>query len=120
MMAKAAREKHVVLAAVAHPDDIKFTMAGTLLRLKEAGAEIHMWNLANGSCGTVTYEKNDIIRMRWEEAKAAAEMAGAKIYPPIADDLAIFYDQSLLAHVAATIRQIKPTIVLTHSPQDYM
>jgi LmbE family N-acetylglucosaminyl deacetylase len=119
-MAKAAREKQIVLAAVAHPDDIEFMMAGTLLRLKQAGAEIHMWNLANGCCGTATHEKNDIIRMRWEEAKAAAEVAGATMHPPVADDLAIFFEQSLLSHVAATIRQIKPTIVLTHSPQDYM
>ena len=37
----------VVLAAAAHPDDIEFMMAGTLLLLKRAGAEIHMWNLAN-------------------------------------------------------------------------
>ena len=29
--------KPVVLAAVAHPDDIEFMMAGTLLLLKRAG-----------------------------------------------------------------------------------
>lgn len=32
----------VVLAAAAHPDDIEFMMAGTLLRLKDAGAQIHL------------------------------------------------------------------------------
>jgi LmbE family N-acetylglucosaminyl deacetylase len=41
-----------VLAAAAHPDDIEFMMAGTLLRLKDAGCEIHLWNLANGCCGS--------------------------------------------------------------------
>ncbi|HYF48027.1 MAG TPA: PIG-L family deacetylase [Planctomycetota bacterium] len=118
-MAK-SKAKHVVLAAVAHPDDIEFMMAGTLLRLKQAGAEIHMWNLANGSCGTATHDKEEIIRLRWEEAKDAAAIAGATMHPPVADDLAIFYEPSLLSHVAATVRQVKPTIVLTHSPQDYM
>jgi LmbE family N-acetylglucosaminyl deacetylase len=41
-----------VLAAAAHPDDIEFMMAGTLLRLKDAGCEIHLWNLANGCYGS--------------------------------------------------------------------
>ena len=44
--------KPVVLAAVAHPDDIEFTMAGTLLRLRDRGWQIHYMNIANGSCGT--------------------------------------------------------------------
>ena len=38
----------VALASAAHPDDIEFMMAGTLLLLKETGAEIHMWNLSIG------------------------------------------------------------------------
>src|SRR5438105_5218145 len=112
--------KLVALAAVAHPDDIEFMMAGTLLLLKEAGAEIHMWNLANGGCGTVTYSYEDIIRMRWEEAQAAAKVAGATMHPPLVDDLAIVYSPELLARVTAVIRQIQPTIILTQSPQDYM
>mgnify|MGYP000867140096 CR=1 FL=1 len=45
-------DRTVVLAAVAHPDDIEFMMAGTLFLLKQAGAEIHLWNLANGCCGS--------------------------------------------------------------------
>lgn len=112
--------KPVVLAAVAHPDDIEFMMAGTLLRLKEAGAEIHMWNLANGSCGTVRHSKQQIIRLRAQEAREAAEIAGAIAHAPLFDDLAIFYDASSLARVAGVVRKIRPTIVLTHSPQDYM
>lgn len=118
-MAKSS-DKPVVLAAVAHPDDIEFMMAGTLLRLKEAGAELHMWNLANGSCGTATHDKDQIIRMRWEEAQNAAAVAGATMHPPLADDIGIYYDASLLTHVAAVIRTVQPTIILTHSPHDYM
>ena len=110
----------VVLAAAAHPDDIEFMMAGTLLRLKDAGAEIHMWNLANGHCGTARYSREDIIRMRAEEAEASAQLAGAVSHTPLFDDLDIFYDRPSLARVAAVVRDIRPTIILTHSPQDYM
>ena len=41
------------LAVAAHPDDIEFYMAGTLLLLKKAGCEIHYMTVANGSCGSI-------------------------------------------------------------------
>ena len=110
----------VVLAAAAHPDDIEFMMAGTLLLLKDAGAEIHMWNLANGHCGTARDAREEIIRRRAGEAEASARLAGAVSHPPLFDDLGIFYDRPSLARVSAVVREIRPTIVLTQSPQDYM
>ena len=112
--------KAVALAVCAHPDDIEFMMAGTLLQLKRAGAEIHMWNLLTGSCGTVQYSKEEIVRLRGQEARDAAAVAGATIHAPIRDDLEIFYDHATLQLVASVIREVQPTIVLTHSPQDYM
>ena len=108
------------MAIGAHPDDIEFMMAGTLLRLKDAGAAIHMWNLANGSCGTAVHPKDEIVRLRAAEAQASAELAGATIHPALADDLAIFYETGLLARVAAVLREVKPDILLIPSPQDYM
>ncbi len=110
----------VVLAAVAHPDDIEFMMAGTLLLLKQAGAEIHMWNVANGHCGTARLSREEIIRVRGAEAEASARLAGATIHPPLFDDLEIFYDRASLARVGAVVRDVRPTIILTQSPQDYM
>ena len=110
----------VVLAIGAHPDDIEFMMAGTLLLLGQEGAELHMWNLANGSCGTAHHSKEEIIRLRHEEAHAAGEVAGATVYPPIADDLMLFYEEESLRRVAARVRQIQPDIMLVPSPQDYM
>ena len=109
-----------VLAAVAHPDDIEFMMAGTLFLLREAGAELHLWNLANGSCGTVRHPRHEIIRLRRQEAADAARVAEAALHSPLFDDLDIFYDRPSLARVAAVVREIQPTIILTHSPQDYM
>ena len=113
-------DRIVALAAAAHPDDIEFMMAGTLLRLKDAGAEIHMWNLANGCCGTATLDKAEITRTRWQEAQASARVAGAVMHPPIADDLGLFFEPRLLASAAAVIRDIKPNIMLVPSPEDYM
>jgi LmbE family N-acetylglucosaminyl deacetylase len=110
----------VALAVVAHPDDVEFSMAGTLLALQAAGAEIHLWNLANGCYGTVRYSKAEITRIRWREAQAAAKIGGATAHRPLFDDLSIFYDAPSLARVAAGLRAIRPTIVLTHPLADYM
>jgi len=120
MSASAQAHPVVVLAAAAHPDDIEFMMAGTLLRLKDAGAEIHMWNLANGHCGTARHAREEIIRLRAGEVAASAKLAGAISHPPLFDDLAIFYDQPSLARVGAVVRAIRPAIILTQAPQDYM
>lgn len=110
----------IVLAAASHPDDIEFMMAGTLLRLKDAVCEIHLWNLANGCCGSNTLFRGEIAARRWSEAEASASLAGGIAHPPLFNDLEIFYDANSLARVAAVIREIQPDIILTQSPQDYM
>jgi LmbE family N-acetylglucosaminyl deacetylase len=108
------------LAIAAHPDDIEFMMAGTLMRLKDAGYDVHYWNLANGCCGTTQYDAATIARLRREEGMAAAKFLGATFHESICDDLAIFYDRPTLAKVASVVRAVDPTIVLTHAPVDYM
>lgn len=108
------------IAIAAHPDDIEFVMAGTLLQLGRAGWETHYFNLSTGNCGSVRMSGAKTRRTRLAEAKAAARLLGASFHPPIADDLEIFYDVRLLRRVTAVIREVKPAIVLTHSPQDYM
>ena len=109
-----------VLAAAAHPDDIEFMMAGTLLRLKDAGCQIHLWNLADGCCGSNILSREEAAAVRWKEAKASAASAGGTAHPPLFHDLEIVYDVPSLAKVAAVIRSIQPDIILTQSPQDYM
>jgi LmbE family N-acetylglucosaminyl deacetylase len=108
------------IAIAAHPDDIEFGMAGTLLLLRRAGWEIHYLNLASGNCGTVEYSSAATRRIRAAEARKAAKILGAQFHPGFTDDLEIIYDLRLLRRVAAVIRAVKPAIVLTHSPQDYM
>jgi len=108
------------LAIGAHPDDIEFWMAGTLLLLKQAGYETHYVTLASGSCGSVTMTAAQTRAVRRREALQAARLLGAQWHPSFVDDLEILYSLDLLRRVAALIRQVAPSIVLTHSPQDYM
>lgn len=109
-----------VLAVAAHPDDIEFLMTGTLMRLKDAGYEIHYWNLANGCCGSDVMDREETARVRRAEAMASCEKLGAIFHEPICDDLSIFYDKETLAKVTSEIRDIEPQIILTHALSDYM
>ena len=108
------------MAIGAHPDDIEFLMAGTLLQLKKHGYEIHYMNLSSGNCGSQSAPANRVRKIRRRESEASCEILGAVYHPSIADDLEIFYTERLLRKVAAIIRAVKPSILLTHSPQDYM
>jgi N-acetylglucosamine malate deacetylase 1 len=110
----------VAIAIGAHPDDIEFGMAGTLLLLKQAGYEIHYLNLASGNCGSAEYNGAMTRSIRNTEARAAAKILGAQFHPSIADDLEVLYNLELLRALGAVIREVRPGIVLTHSPQDYM
>jgi LmbE family N-acetylglucosaminyl deacetylase len=108
------------LAIAAHPDDIEFVMAGTLLLLREAGWEIHYLNLSSGNLGSMSMDGFRTARIRRVEAQAAAEILGAKWHAPFCRDLEIFYDNATIRRVCGVIRKVDPAIVLTHSPQDYM
>ena len=113
--------KKVAFAIACHPDDIEFMMAGTLTRLKEdLGYEIHYMNIANGSLGSEVYKAEELIRIRREEAMNSAKLMGAVYHESITNDLEVFYNTEQLTKVVAEIRKVKPQIVLTHGPYDYM
>ncbi len=115
-----ARSPHVALAIAAHPDDIEFYMAGTLLELGRRGWKLHYLNLSTGNCGSVAMGAVQTRRVRALEANAAAQTLGARWHAPLCDDLEILYTVPLLRRVAAVVRAARPSIVLTHAPEDYM
>jgi LmbE family N-acetylglucosaminyl deacetylase len=112
--------RKVAIAIAAHPDDIEFSMAGTLLQLRKAGYETHYLTIASGCCGSTKTDAKTTESIRGAEARVAAGILGAKFHPSFTKDLEIFYNLELLRAVAAVIREVKPGIVLAPSPQDYM
>lgn len=108
------------MAIGAHPDDIEFMMAGTLLLLKQAGFETHYLNIASGSCGTKVHSITRIRAIRRRESEEAARMLGAVFHPSLVDDLEIYYERKTLRRLAAIVREVNPSILLVPSPQDYM
>lgn len=109
-----------VLAIMAHPDDIEFMAAGTLLRLGELGWDIHYLNVSGGDLGSMTLGREEAQQLREKESRTAATLLGATYHPSIGQDMLIFYTEDMIRKLAAVIRLVKPRIVLTHSPNDYM
>ncbi len=107
-------------AVAAHPDDIEFVMAGTLMLLRDHGYEIHYMNIANGCCGSTEHNATTTARQREQEALAAADSIGAQFHPSLVNDLEIFYDHATLSRLAAVTREVAPEILLVHAPVDYM
>lgn len=109
-----------VLAIAAHPDDIEFGMCGTMLQLKQRGWDLHYMNVADGSRGSTKLSPKECAAKRLEEGREAASRMGATFYPPVGRDMEMAYTTELFQKVAAVVRQSRASIVLTHSPQDYM
>ena len=112
--------KSRVFAVGAHPDDVEFNMAGTLSLLVKAGFEPHMMNLSRSNLDSNELTEAEITKIRLDEAQRSAGVFGAIHHPPIADDLMIFYDDRLLRKLTAIVREIRPSIVLLPSLNDYM
>ena len=93
-------DKINVLAIAAHPDDIEFMMAGTLLLLKEKGCQLNYFNIADGSCGSVEHSKEEIARIRQREAENAARFFNARYFKSITEDFLIQYSEPLIKKVA--------------------
>ncbi len=115
-----ASEKIRALAIGCHPDDIEFGMAGTMLLLQKAGVEIHFMTVANGSLGTNCMSREQIVATRHQECIDAANLVNVIFHDPICDDIEVFYTYENICRVAEVVREVDPSIILTHGPYDYM
>ena len=111
---------NTVIAIGAHPDDIEFMMAGTLILLKAAGWKLHYMNLCDGCCGSATEDAAVISACRKQEAQIACRLIGATFHDSIAPDVQLYHTTETVAKTLAVIRRVKPRLLLLPSPHDYM
>ncbi len=110
-----------VLALMPHPDDIEILCAGTLIRLRDLGYEIHMATMTAGDKGSAVLNKIEIANIRRAEARKGAETIGAVSYECLEfQDLEIVFDNDARRRVASLFRRVNPGIVFTTPPLDYM
>jgi LmbE family N-acetylglucosaminyl deacetylase len=111
----------LVLSVLAHPDDAEFLCAGTLLRLRrESGWEVHIASMTPGDCGSTELPPEAIARVRRSEGGRAAALVDGRYHCLEERDLLVFYQERTLERVVRLLREVRPRLVLTHSPADYM
>ncbi|MCX5643042.1 MAG: PIG-L family deacetylase [Candidatus Omnitrophica bacterium] len=110
-----------ILAVGAHPDDIEFLCAGTLMKFRSRGDEIFTAVLCNGDKGHYEIGPEELACIRRLEAEEAAKSEGATLVSfGLFPDLEVYADSQSRRKVVEIVRQAKPDLILTHYPDDYM
>ncbi len=109
-----------ILAIHAHPDDIEILAGGTIAALAQAGNHVVLATMTAGECGSVTQNSDEISRIRYREAANAAALIQAQYFCLGFRDMSIFSDHPSRQRVTEFLRSVKPDIVITSSPEDYM
>ncbi len=109
-----------VLVIAAHPDDAEFLCAGTLALLRAKGWEVHIATMTPGDCGSDLLPAEEISRIRRIEAADAAAVLEGRYHCLECRDGLIAYDEETNFKTAALVREVRPQLVITLSPHDYM
>jgi N-acetylglucosamine malate deacetylase 1 len=113
-------EMAAILSIHAHPDDAEILAGGTLALLAEAGHAITIATMTPGDCGSRELGPEEIAAARRQEAANAAALIGARYLCLEMRDLAVFPDDASRRRVVEVLRQVRPHVVLTASPVDYL
>ncbi|MBN2301534.1 MAG: PIG-L family deacetylase [Lentisphaerae bacterium] len=100
-----------ILAIGAHPDDIEYGCGGLLIRGADAGHEIFLHVLTDGSATTDADRKT--------EQSTAAEMLGAKeLFWGGFKDTGLVQNRELIVALENIIKKVNPDVVLVNAPGD--
>lgn len=105
---------------IAHPDDAEFVCAGTLALLAEKGWNIVMATMTPGQAGSTVLGPEQISAVRRVEAANSAALINAAYYCLECEDIFIAYDRQTLMKAIELIRKVRPSLVFTASPSDYI
>ncbi len=109
-----------VLAVTAHPDDMEILCGGTLAKYAARGDDVTICHACNGNKGHVEIPPEKLVEIRWAEADKAARIIGARHASLGIPDLGVAENPEVLAELASVIREVRPTVIFTHDPEDYM
>lgn len=109
-----------VLGIFAHPDDAEIMCAGTLALLAKCGMEIHIATMTGGDKGSATLSSDEISRIRKTEGMHSASVLDGSYHCLGFRDIYLFYNSETINRTVELIRAVKPLIVFTASPSDYM
>jgi N-acetylglucosamine malate deacetylase 1 len=113
-------ERQRVFVVTAHPDDMEILCGGTVAKYRERGDEVTLCHACTGHLGHMEIPPEELVRIRWEEADAAARIAGIGHLTLGFGDLQVVETEEAVVKLAGMIREVRPTVIITHDPADYM
>ncbi|GGJ79493.1 PIG-L deacetylase family protein [Deinococcus aquiradiocola] len=109
--------QRTVLVIVGHPDDLEWYVGGTLRRLADAGAHVHVVVATSGENGPNRTRTPDLPGTRQREQLAAARINGyARVHFLHLPDRGAARDPRFLPAVQAILRDVQPGAVLLFDP----
>jgi LmbE family N-acetylglucosaminyl deacetylase len=109
-----------VLVVTAHPDDVDFGAAGTVAAMTDAGVAVTYCVVTDGQAGGSdrSMDRATMADIRRREQRAAAATVGVDDvtflgYP----DGSLFVSLDLRRDISRVIRQVRPDLVITQSPE---
>lgn len=107
-----------ILAIGAHPDDLEILMGGTIAAFQAQGDEVVMATATDGARGG-TLAPEELVRIRRQEAAAGAALFGLTPVMLGFPDGGLRADAPVIDRIAGLIRDARPTLIITHAPNDY-
>lgn len=108
-----------ILALCAHPDDVEFLCAGTLIKYREAGHRIFIALTTSGNIGSNSIaSREEVARTREIEQTDAAAVLGAEVKFLRYDDQLLSDTPEVRREILNAIRWADPDVILTNYPGD--
>ncbi|MEI6876498.1 MAG: PIG-L deacetylase family protein [Spirochaetota bacterium] len=109
-----------ILAIGAHPDDVEFYCAGTLLKYARAGHRVFITLTTSGNIGSNVIEgREEIARIReLEQLESAKLYNNAQVRFLRNDDEGLLDSPKLRGDLIDAIRWASPDVIFTHFPGD--
>ena len=109
-----------IVSIHAHPDDAEILAGGTLALLSTLGHNITIVTMSAGDCGSAVHSPDEVAAIRKAEAAESAALIGAEYRCAGFRDMTIFSDDPSRRAVTGLLRELRPDIVLTAAPSDYL
>jgi LmbE family N-acetylglucosaminyl deacetylase len=108
------------MAIYAHPDDIEFTVAGTVAKWARAGCDVTFVLITSGDVGTHdrSFTRESLARVREREERESARILGAaRVVFLRKGDCTLAPTLALRKELVRKIRKHRPEVVLCNDPQ---
>src|SRR5437868_5662619 len=109
-----------VLVVTAHPDDVDFGSAGSIALFVDRGVEVTYLLATAGDAGGNERDLDNVgmAELRKSEQRNAAKAVGVTDVRFLGySDGSVLQSQELRRDIARVIRQVRPDLVITHTPE---